>query len=455
MIILRRLSGSLFFFILLILFYLISGSIHASFILLLSGFLFILSNSTFSNNYSPITLFTAGWVLPSIFIVFLNRHEKYIGWQVNEILWITVLLSTLGFVIGVLVVFIFRFHQLLGKNSLKELTKKIQLNDYRQSISHEKIGVYKIIHVFSFLGLIGFANNLINIIRAGGLSVIAELGLRDSERIFGQSTIINYLYFLNPLAFVLSISFLTRYGANNRIRLIAIITFLTLFFHGTRSTIIYPFIMAALSYMLLTDKKIKLIQIIGGCLFFVIGFQLVTIGRNFPYMPSDATLFEILTYRIEDIFLYFTPAYSNLQAEIINLKSLRYGEESFQFINGLFSFITGTKDGIENTRFDSEQFYLVHESFNTGTFLRENYRDFGFGGVFFFSLFYGILASFFYFNLLLYPTIKNVISYSIICIMLLVCFFSNQFFKIQYWYWVVILFISFSIQEKRTSTKIT
>lgn len=450
----KRFAAIIIFLFIVLFFLYISKNLSATLVLVIAGFLFYFSNILFSNNFSPISIFTLGWIFPSIFVVFLNENDRYTGWQDHDVLWFAILLSTAGFICGFLLVFIFKLRRLLEKGSLKELSNKLNFKKNESFAREKKITLY-IIFLLFFLGIIGFINNLLNIVKAGGITVIEESGLRDSERIFGQSTIINYLYFLNPLVFVLSVCFLTRFGKNNRIKFISILSFLTLFFHGTRSTIIYPSIMAILSYLMLTNKKIKLHQIILVAVFFVFGFQLVTIGRNLPFIPVDASLFEILTYRIQDIFLYFTPAYSNLQAEILNLKSLHYGKESFQFINGLFNFFVGGGNENPNSSLDVEQFYLVHESFNTGTFLRENYRDFGFWGIFFFSLYYGALATFFYLKLLFKPTIKNVISYSIISVMLLVCFFSNQFFKVQYWYWISILFISYLFRDKNLINNMT
>lgn len=178
-----------------------------------------------------------------------------------------------------------------------------------------------------------------------------------------------------------------------------------------------------------------------------LSFQLVTIGRDIVYIINDNLNFiDILFYRTDNIFLYFTSSFTNLQEEIINVHKFQYGRESMQIFIEFFNFITGNRTP-ENIFQSSLEIHNYNEAYNTGTYLREHYRDFGLIGIILFPFLYGLIATFTYLKFLNNPSIKHIAIYSIISTILISAFFSNHFLKIQYIFWifVIIIFTKFKI----------
>ncbi len=401
------------------------------------------SRRIYGNIFSPISLFSAGWLIPSACIVFLPHHIKFDGLEIHIELWVAVFLSYLAFLAGY-------FYYLLFINNGRFLTtRQIKLHNKWEAYPGEQKWCIKLIRFFFILGMAGFAINISHVVRAGGLGIYLELGFRDVETIFGQSTIINYLYFMNPLVLILGTIHLCRFGYKRSTAVMMAMSFVSLFFHGIKSTIIFPTIVAIIA-LFYCRRSLRPINVVISLLFVLFGFQFVTVGRNIPFLlDREMGWFEILTYRIDDIFLYFTPAYANLQEEILNLKGYRGGVESFQFLGEIVSFILGRREGVTQTIFDGESFYLFDEAYNTGTFLREHYRDFGYIGIVVFSFTYGVMSNFFYCRYMKEPSVRNVAIYAIISLMLLISFFSNHYFKIQYWFWIIAIFVGDGVMRMR------
>ncbi len=402
---------------------------------------FYASRYLYGNLFSPLAVFSIGWLLPASCVVFLPNHIKFDGWEVHQELWLAIILSYLAFLAGHLftLFFIDNGRAVSGRNNP---SRKYYLQRGWESFPGEKTWNLWLIRAFFMLGMIGFTLNINNVIQAGGFSLYRDLGFRDVETIFGQSTLVNYLYFLLPLVLLIGMIHQCRFGYTRSITLLMTLSFIGLFFHGTKSTIVFPVVIALIAFFYSRRSvRPKMVFITLGLL--LICFQIITIGRNLPYMLArDEDLFTILTVRLDDLFLYFSPGFANLQEEILNLKNFRGGVESFQFAGELVNFILGKREGITQTVFEGEQFYMFNDAYNTGTFLREHYRDFGFVGVAAFSFVYGLISNLFYCRFLEETSIRNVALYSIISLMLLISFFSNHYFKIQYWYWIFVITIA-------------
>jgi oligosaccharide repeat unit polymerase len=199
---------------------------------------------------------------------------------------------------------------------------------------------------------------------------------------------------------IIGFNYQLYYKRSKVIYLLIFVSFIATFFHGQKSSIIYPVFACAFSFLIRNrGKPIPVNLLLGLGLILVVAFQIVTVGRELPYLiGEDKSIGYILTYRLDYILVYALNGYTNLQEELLWLKHLRLGAESFQFIGDIFKFLAGTREVAAQTTFEGEGFYLYNISFNTGTFAREHFRDFGYLGCFLFSLCYGVLATFFYRN---------------------------------------------------------
>lgn len=396
------------------------------------------SRSLYGNSFSPIAVYSVGWLLPASCVVFLPHNRRYDGWEITHELWLAVYLSYLAFLGGHFLYLLFIDRgQVLSAKACRIRSLSVQKG--WEAYPGEHSWVAKLIRLFFVLGMVGFILNLSNVVSAGGLTLYWELGFRDVETIFGQSTLVNYLYFMNPLVLILGMIFQCRFGYRRGVSFMMTLSFVSLLFHGIKSTIVFPTIVAFIAFFY-CGRSLRPKSVAISLALIFLGFQFITVGRNIPFLIArDASWFEIVTYRLDDIFLYFTPGFANLQEEMLNLRNYLGGEESFQFIGEILSFVAGTREGFSRTIFEGEPFYMFNDAYNTGTYLREHYRDFGYIGLCVFPFAYGIMSNFFYCKYLKKPSVRNVALYAIISLMLLVSFFSNHYFKIQYWFWIVML----------------
>lgn len=291
-----------------------------------------------------------------------------------------------------------------------------------------------IISMLVFIGFLGFILNLQNV--SDNMINIAESGDRDYELAFMQGSVSNLLYFLNQIsAPVILICFLITHLRIFKFMLIAV--FLMLIFHGTRSSLIYPFATCLIIYIIMHGftfirQKKFLFMIV---LVFII-FQSVTILRNIvEVMQQNLSFVEILTYRNMDILFYIAGGFINLNEELKALNSYSYGIEQFGFFIKPFQLLLDVNVEVQQT------YALWDKSFNVGTALRASLRDFGYIGVAFVILIHSLILVV---TAVLHNYFKSVFSltaYAISGSFLLFIFFSDQFLKPLNMYFIVILLV--------------
>lgn len=410
---------------------------YSVFVLILAFGSMYAGKRIYGDNLSPLTMFALGWLLPAACAVFLPLFEKYVDWQIRGELWLAVVLAHLAFIAGHFL------YVVINRSSIKSVSTNGTVFLPCKGEVCLQAQNSKILHLFFFFGMLGFALNLMHILQAGGLGLYLELGLRQVETIFGQSTLINYLYFFNALVLIIGMVHQCKFGYSRKVTAMMATSFVALFFMGLKSNIIFPALMASISF-LLCRKKIDLRKTIVIGLICFISFQFVNIGRELPFLIArDASIAEILTTGLDNIFLYFTTAYVNLQEEIQNFKRYQLGTDSFQIFMEFYNFITGQRT-FDNIFQYNDPIYLYNESYNTGTLLREHFRDFGYYGIVIFPFMHGIVSAFAYFCYLRRPSILNTSIYSIMSVVMLSSFFGDHSLKIQYLFWLVVLLIFYS-----------
>lgn len=111
----------------------------------------------------------------------------------------------------------------------------------------------QVYYTMSFISIFAFCINLSRILSNGGLGLLL-LNPRTYEEIFGASTFINYLYFLNVPALCLSIYLKHNNIKIKKITIINTILIAISFFHGIKFTIFDTILYPVCFYYLLRDK---------------------------------------------------------------------------------------------------------------------------------------------------------------------------------------------------------
>lgn len=378
---------------------------------LLSFFCLLASKKMFHTYFSPVGIMGLGWLLPAL-VTFLDYR-----WELLGTTWLVILVSFFMFCLGSMFAIITRGHPL----KVRSKSVVIKVTPWSRSFT-DKVTLF-----FFLSGLVGFGINLFCVLIAGGLSLYVQGG-RVAELTFGTNTIINYLFFLNMLVVPLVVFSLTTYGSRLKVILWGCCSFVFLFFHGVRGTLIFSIVItfwvAALTRNRLEARYILVILVVG-----LVGFNLVTEIRDpQTYLVSDINLKTILAHSTERIYTYIAPNYANLQKELLECNQLYMGDACLRHIfhGNIFSF--------------SVPFHLVDSSFNAGTYLRPYWMDFGIAGILVAPFVIGVITTFVFLQFIKRPSQYMLFTYSIILTMISFAFWFNEFLRTQFIYFLVILY---------------
>jgi oligosaccharide repeat unit polymerase len=400
----------------------------------------MVSKAIHNDYFSPPGILAVSWLLPAL------TTFKDDVWNLEYPFWLFVVIgSYLSFLCGYFICF-----------SLFKGKKKI-IKENQGAAGWDWPTLEKIIYLLFIMGMIGFINNIIKVIRAGGLVLYMNLGFRQAEYIFGASTWSNYLFFLNMLTVSLSLFYIARRKKKSSMIIIFITSYISLFFHGIKATVLIPTIMAAW-IIILSSRKFKwryiLVPLFIGFLVFQLGF----IGRDYIYY-SKVGFDKAYNRNIDMFFNYIAPNYANLQKQVNILTDLSYGFYSFTPFREFYNYFGNKRapawagESIKNrgSSVSGDTSLLVSTSYNVATYLYHIHRDFGFWGIYLLPFILGIITALIYFTFLKNPTIKNLIIYSIVATMLTLAFFSNEFIRIQLWFLIlVVVLIDLMVKVKRT-----
>lgn len=129
-------------------------------------------------------------------------------------------------------------------------------------------------------------------------------------------------------------------------------------------------------------------------------------------------------------YMYFTTPWSNLQYVIKTQRENSYGLWLFKPILGYFQL---------DDYFESHYYLESYSSFNTFTFISCGYRDFGFWGSIWSSLFLGIFVNRVYLRYKASQSPFDVAIYICVTLAVVAMFFSNHFFMVSYPFTIIIV----------------
>jgi len=362
--------------------------------------------------FSPIVLHILSWYLPFVLLPISLSTSYYSGFSFSINFYIVFFLSSFSFVLGTL---------FLGS---------VKRPKYRTS-SVKKTKLFLLLGV----GIISFAHNIYDVFVHGGLSLYANSGLRQVEIIFGSNVFFNYGYFL-LVPGMLYLVFGRRLEVVRRPRYIILISLIMvmLVLHGVKSTFMYPFVMMILGLNIL-GMRLKPQHVALTTLLFFMVFQLVAATRELPYLlAGNTSVIEYVQGTFKKPALYFSSGLINLGYELQKNHIYGLGVYTFSSFTRMLNFLqTGSNELV----IKQSQLHLFYGGYNTGTYLRSLYKDFGFFGVIIFPFLYGVGAKVCY-SRMHKGSFESFLTYLVVSSMIVAMFFSNHFLKIQYIYWIIV-----------------
>jgi len=367
---------------------------------------------------SPPAVLSIAWLLPPL-LTYLDPC-----WHLVPYTWFIIYASFIAFFFGYALCLV----------NPKGYIRKIHLPQVDKLRLWPRNTMERVIYCLFIFGMLGFAVGLFHIFQQGGLQIYWKLGFRQAEHIFGSNPLANYLFFLNMLVVVLTAAYIRLYSARLKVILIGLISFVTLFFHGIRGTVIYTLIIATYATLLVSKRvKIRAIVIVIATAFFVFG--LVMFGRD-PAMFKSFTPAKVLEAILGEMYLYVAPNFANLQQEILFRDKFLYGKATFRpFLKVV------TLDGKLFPLPEPPNFLLLNASYNVGTYLRNFYVDFGIAGVLLFPFLLGLATTAIFVHLARYKTMRGFFTYAIMLTMITATFWFNEFLRIQFLYFIALVWL--------------
>lgn len=278
-----------------------------------------------------------------------------------------------------------------------------------------------IYYICSFFSLLGCIINIYRVISSSSLSLLF-VDPRGYEELFGASSVINYLYFLNVPALCISVFCALK---NVKVRFSVILNFLLVvisFFHGIKftifDTIMYP---AILFYMLRKSNSLKPM--------FFMGASLVTVFMLFSVFVRGGQA----NNPIVSFLSYIIPNYYNL-AYNVETAPFQFGDISLLYWPDKFF----NPSSIIRTGGNLNGQFVLNDSYNMYTSLVSLFAALNFLGPFFYIVIF-IIQYYFYTrrNVTFFNAFMS--SYFFFCMLFSFYFYAYTKFKNVYLIGVLLL----------------
>lgn len=371
----------------------------------------------------PLQVFTHVWYFAIYGYLFVDRLDGFEGYQI----------SVDAYVYFLLIHWIY-FATWIFSSAIANSFLRVTSNHFQ--FSFHGIDNLNIFRITSVLGAIGLANNFLNVMNAGGPLIYFILPLREVEVIFGANRLFNYLYFCNIFSLIILPQISIEYKFS-RIKTLALLFYfmLALSLHGVKGTLIFSFVAFYFSVKIIDKQKATWAGICVGVLsvgfFFVVTFlRLYNEGGDLDKVTSES-----LVSIIHVLIKYFSTGLVNGALEIQHSDVIGLGAETFASVTDVTCFLAKLFCG--NQFADQVNLNLWDPAYNTGTFIREYVRDFGFFGMYVCLVIQAFIFSFLY-SIALKNLRTGFVVRAIIILMHFGVFFSNHFLKTQYLFLIVL-----------------
>ena len=387
------------------------------------------SNRAHGVVYSPVTLLAVGWLLPAMTTCFAPQ------WMLDGRTWMVILTSYLAFAAG---------YSIPVSVWLRKRKPQSRTGSVLQAWDKQRFR--KALSVLFTLGMLGFGVNLANVWRHGGLPIYWHLEFREVERIFAFHPLTNYLYFLNGLVLILGTAYVSCYGGTFSVLLQMIASFAALFFHTVVGTVVFPTVIAIYAYWLL-GRRFPVRMVVSLLLLAFLAFGIVSIGRRYV-TPSEATPQEFVFFVARRMYRYMAPNFANLRMELTHRVNHLWGAMT---VAGPIVKLVSLSGRLPFARLalPGTHLYLVDRLYNAGTYLRDFFVDFGLGGILAGPFVLGLVTTLLFGQFRFNPTLRNALLYSIAVTMITFTFWFNEFTRIQFWYFMAIIWLADRLLIKR------
>lgn len=363
---------------------------------------------------APPILMTFGWLLPAT----ATFRPDSLDWRLKPLGWAVVLLAYVLFVFGCLTAEAVR---VVGASRSRGVPA-----GGREVVVWTPGYLRRVFGGLFALGMLGFLINVWRVLSAVGWQGYITFGFREIERIFGASTIVNYLFFLNILVVVLAAVHNSLYGRRRWVMAAGAAAFVTLFFQGVRGTVIFTLFLSVYTSAALS-LHVRWRTLAAAAAVSVAVFVFVTAGRNAFQVGPQFDLHDQIT----SIVRYVAPNYKNLEAEV---------EERTRFHLGRYN-LTNPVAVLTYKRvrlIEEDDRILYHPDYVAGTFLRDYFVDFGWFGIILVPYLLGWAVTAVFARVRLRPTLISAVLYGVLATVITFAFWYNELTRIQFWFLLVV-----------------
>lgn len=371
----------------------------------------------------PLQVFTHIWYLAIYGYLFVNQLDGFEEYRISIVAYANFLLIHA----------VYFFSWMLAAAAANSLLQ-VRGSDFQ--FSFRGADNRTIFRITAVLGAIGLVNNLLNVMNAGGLLIYFTLPLREVELIFGSSRLFNYLYFCNIFALIMLPQVSSEFKYSKAKTLAFLFYFvLALSLHGVKGTLIFSIVAFYFSVKMVDKEKAARVGMYVGILsagfFFLVTFlRLYNEGGDLDKVTSETSTSIFLI-----LIKYFSTGLVNGALEIERAAAIGWGGETFASVTDVTCSLASLF--CANQFADQSNLNLWDPAYNTGTFIREYVRDFGFIGMYVCLVLQAIIFAFLY-----SVALKNRRTGFVVCVLIILMhfgvFFSNHFLKIQYLFLMVL-----------------
>ncbi len=314
------------------------------------------------------------------------------------------------------------------------------------------------VYVLFSIGMVGFVVNTLSFVNSYGLSgmltawrsVRQEFGVEFFELPFAMN-VLNV-----PLAYFYLRNFKKR---RSIIFVMMIISLFVLPSAFNKTNFIRAMVILFFVYAVTSQKKIPLKAFIAVglvSLLFFMGYWYFSYRRN-PYtyyvedqkfrLPKSISI-------IAQPYVYMTANFPAFQAMANDISSLEYYRATYPWGYKTFFPFYVLLSKIDNSLSAKKipgKFYNVPIPYNTYTYLRHFYSDFGAIGAIIFPFLIGLGSSFLFLQITKAGKIEYFLLYGVVGWCLFISFFSNHFSYLNVWYFCILSFLIGKIIKTRDS----
>lgn len=399
-------------------------------------FSILLSNCIYRKWINPISMYAAVWVIA------VGVHESGLiyYYDIEPFTWFVIFLMQIVFNVFSYIGFNLKTHQ-----KTVDVTRSIDLETL-------EVKIKKYLLITSLIASIAIMGDVIATVKNYGSNLINNLTIIYSDRVHKNVdiTTIPYLGSFVYIATSLAGICLRKFGFSFYILLPLLLGMMRSLTTGGRAGIVFVVIIFLYSYMSFQSEKERRsmsfkqkIWLVFCCFALLYAILIISrrrsVGELLPYATNkytdifgnNATIYKVLTYIASPI---------GALNQYLKTCEFNFGENSFLAIYNLIA-----KIGIIDRINQYQEFFNTPEPCNVATWLRELIEDFTLGGAVLVVSLFATVTSFIYKKTNMPRSIRNVVVWSILAMIITLSFFDWRFRSPELW---IALFFGYIIGRK-------